>query len=151
MLYSHLNIAEKYDYLSQRFRTAYQWLRETDLQALPVGRQEIEGDVIYASVMEYDTKPLSEGRFEAHEKYFDIQCVAQGEERFGICRAEELTEVQRVPENDLIFYETPEESGFVILRPGDIAVVAPEDAHMPMCTLVAPCYVKKVVIKIAVQ
>lgn len=151
MLYSDLAVADKYNYLSERLQRAYQWLQTTDLTALAVGRHEIEGDIIFASVMEYVTKPVEAGRFEAHEKYFDIQYVVAGEERFGICKAEGLTVSEYVPEKDLIFFESPQSSGYVVLKPGDIAVAAPEDAHMPMCCLHTPCNVKKVVVKVAVD
>lgn len=151
MLFSESSIVEKYNYLDEKFRCAYEWLRGTDTAALEEGSYPIMGDSVVANVQEYTTFPSEQGYFETHEKYFDIQYVVSGIERFGICKREGLT-VRSVDEKaDLILYEEPEYSGSVILRQGDLIVVAPEDAHKPRCQAgQKPCSVKKVVVKVAI-
>ena len=49
MLTTNITLAEKYDYLSDKFKKAFTFLRETDLASLPTGRAEIDGDEVYAS------------------------------------------------------------------------------------------------------
>lgn len=149
MLFANSSIAEKYNYLEDKFTAAYRWLRETDLASLAVGSYPILGDQVVANIQEYTTFPETEGYFETHEKYFDIQYVVSGIERFGVCKRDGLKERERIAENDLIFYEEPEFSGSVILKEGDLIVVAPEDAHKPRCQAGSPCPVKKVVVKVA--
>ena len=83
MFASNLKIAEKYDYLNDRFRKAYQWLRKNDPTKMECGKYQIVGDDVYAMVQSYDTQPQENRRFETHEKYFDIQYVAEGIEKFG--------------------------------------------------------------------
>ena len=73
--------------------------------------------------------PASQGSFETHEKYFDIQYMVSGREQFGVCKRDGLVEKERNEAGDLIFYEEPEFSGSVFLEEGDLIVVAPEDAH----------------------
>ena len=48
------------------------------------------------------------------------------------------------------FYEEPALSGTVLLLPGDMIVVAPEDAHKPRCCADGPEFVRKVVVKVKV-
>ena len=55
-----------------------------------------------------------------------------------------------VPENDVKFYEEPALSGTVLLLPGDLIVVAPEDAHKPRVAADGPEFVRKVVVKVRV-
>lgn len=150
MLYTNVGIAEKYDYLEEKFTCAYKWLRETDILSLKPGSYPIMGDKVVANVQEYTTMPESEAFFETHEKFFDIQYVAEGRERFGICSREGLSVKERIEENDVIFYHDPEFSGSVILKEGDMIVVAPEDAHKPRCQAGGPVKVKKVVVKVAI-
>lgn len=150
MLFANISVAEKYDYLEEKFRAAYEWLKETDIISLPEGSYPIMGDTVVASVQEYTTIPADQGSFESHEKYFDIQYVVSGREQFGICKTDGLKEKERITERDLIFYEEPELSGSVLLEEGDLIIVAPEDAHKPRCVAGTPCEVKKVVIKITV-
>ena len=152
MLTTNLALAEKYDYLSEKFRKAFAFLRETDLESLPVGNVPIDGDEIYANVQSYTTMTPEECPFESHRAYFDIQYVAEGEEIFGYEPAENLTSsMEYDPERDLIFYKEPDKSGAVLLRKGDFAVVPPEDAHAPRrMSPDGACRVKKIVVKVKV-
>ena len=149
MFFSNIKIAEKYNYLEEKFTCAYKWLAETDLASLPVGSYPVMGNTVVANVQEYTTIPASEGAFETHEKYFDIQYVISGKEQFGVCKRDGLAVKERIEENDLIFYEEPDLSGTVLLEEGDLIIVAPEDAHKPRCQADGPCQVKKVVVKVA--
>lgn len=150
MFFSNIAVAEKYNFLEDKFRAAYQWLKETDIRSLAEGSYPIIGDIVVASVQEYTTIPFDQGSFESHEKFFDIQYVVSGRELFGICKTAGLKEKERIHERDLIFYEEPEMSGSVLLEAGDLIIVAPEDAHKPRCVAGVPCPVKKVVVKIAI-
>ena len=47
------------------------------------GKYEIDGEDIFVSVQDYNTKPESEGKFEAHKQYADIQFIIKGEEKLG--------------------------------------------------------------------
>ena len=149
MFFSNIKIVEKYNYLEEKFTSAYKWLAETDLASLPVGSYPVMGNTVVANVQEYTTIPASEGAFETHEKYFDIQYVISGKEQFGGCKRDGLSVKERIEENDLIFYEEPDLSGTVLLEEGDLIIVAPEDAHKPRCQADGPCQVKKVVVKVA--
>ena len=148
MFYTNIKISEKYDYLSEKFRKAYEWLRKTDLEELAVGSYQIMGEQVVANVQEYTTLPVDVAKYEAHDKYFDIQYIVSGVESFGICKREDLIEDTRRSESDLIFYKEPELSGHIILTKGDFVVVAPEDAHKPKCMVKEPSEVKKVVVKV---
>ena len=148
MFFSNVAIAEKYNYLEEKFTVAYKWLRETDIKALPEGSYPLMGDDVIAGVQEYTTSPWEERQFETHDLYFDIQYMVTGDEMFGVCKRDGLVEVSRIDENDVVFYGEPELSGRVLLREGDLIVVAPEDAHKPRCAAGAPAPVKKVVVKV---
>ena len=149
MYATRLTLSEKYNYLEDKFKAAYKWLAETDICALDDGAYPVcEG--VTANVQSYTTYPASEGRFEAHDEYFDIQYVASGLEQFGLCNREGLVLSEDVPENDVKFYEEPAHSASILLTPGDFVVVAPEDAHKPRCAAGEPCAVKKVVVKVKI-
>lgn len=150
MFFSNIKIAEKYNYLEDKFLAAYKWLAETDIASLSVGSYPILGDQVVANIQEYTTIKPDEGFFETHEKFFDIQYVVSGKEQFGFCKRDGLAVRERIEENDLIFYEEPALSGTVLLEAGDLIVVAPEDAHKPRCQADGPEPVKKVVVKVAV-
>lgn len=151
MLTTNLKLADKYNYLSEKFIKAYQFLRTEELDALPVGITEIEGKEIFANVQEYTTMPWEDCQFEAHDQYFDIQYVVSGKEWFGYAKRENLKEsISYDSENDLLFFEEPENCGKILLEAGDFAIVPPEDAHKPRCIVDECCKVKKIVLKVKV-
>lgn len=152
MLTTNLALAEKYDYLSEKFKKAFAFLRENDLAALPVGKVPIDGEEIYADVQSYTSMPAERCPFESHRVYFDLQYVVEGEEAFGYEPLENLVPTMEYDaDRDLIFYKEPAQSGTVILKAGDFAVVPPEDGHAPRrMTSNGPCPVKKIVVKVKV-
>ena len=149
MFFSPVSLATKYNYLEEKFLAAYKWLAETDLDNTAAGSYPICGGVT-ANVQEYTTFPAAEGSFETHDLFFDIQYIISGKEQFGVCKRDGLILKQDNPDNDVKFYEEPEMSGTVLLLPGDLIVVAPEDAHKPRCAAGAPEFVRKVVVKVKV-
>lgn len=149
MFFSPVSLATKYNYLEEKFLAAYKWLAETNLDNTAAGSYPIcEG--VTANVQEYTTFPAAEGSFETHDLFFDIQYIISGKEQFGVCKRDGLILKQDNPDNDVKFYEEPEMSGTVLLLPGDLIVVAPEDAHKPRCAAGAPEFVRKVVVKVKV-
>ncbi|MBR1486644.1 MAG: YhcH/YjgK/YiaL family protein [Synergistaceae bacterium] len=150
MLSCNVKISTKYDYLSEKFKAGYKWLEETNIKALDDGKYPILGDDVVASVQSYTTEPAETRRFEAHDKYFDIQYIAEGQEYFGVCHREGMKETEAHPDRDLYFFAEPEISGMILLREGDLIVVEPEEAHKPKCAAGSPSKVKKVVIKVKI-
>ena len=67
MLTTSIGLIQKYDYLEEKFKKGYEFLRNTDLKALPLGRVDIDGDEVFASVQEYTTMPADACRYESHD------------------------------------------------------------------------------------
>lgn len=152
MLTTTIDIAEKYDYLSERFQKAFDFLKNTDFSRLLEGVIPIDGEYVFAQVQVYETKPAEECRFEAHRKYFDIQFMADGEEYMGFYPLKYLEEDTSYDDkNDLQFYHMPKDYGRILLRTGDFAVVSPDDGHMPRSICSMRQKVKKIVVKVAVD
>ena len=108
MLVTNLTHANGNDYLSQRFSKAYAFLAQDCLDALPLGRNEIDGDDVFANVQEYDTVAASEKQLEAHRGYYDVQFVVSGKELLQYAQLDGLPECQPFDEgNDFGLYETP--------------------------------------------
>ncbi|MFR1641032.1 MAG: YhcH/YjgK/YiaL family protein [Eggerthellaceae bacterium] len=128
MLVTTLDHAAGNDYLAARFQKAYAFLNRDDLGSLPLGRVDIDGDAVFANVQEYDTVPAEEKQLEAHRRYYDVQFVVSGEE-VQHAPLEGLAKVQPFDEDaDFGLYCTPERPSSIVLRAGDVAVLAPEDA-----------------------
>ena len=81
MIKDTLKNSEFYYGLGERFQKAFEYLKTTNLSEKENGKYEIDGENIYVSVQDYNTKPEEEGKFEAHKKYADIQFIVKGQEK----------------------------------------------------------------------
>src|SRR5919108_761867 len=136
-------------YLPPRVRQALEYLRTTDVQALQIGRHEIDGDRLFALVQEYTTRPASECVWEAHRKYIDVQFVVRGVERIGHAPLAKMVErTPYDPERDVAFFERGE--SFVTLNAGTFAIFGPDDVHSPCGSAGEPTKVRKIVVKASV-
>lgn len=149
MIKDKLENAQKYNHLGEKFIKAFEFLKNTDLKNLENGKYEIEGDKIFVSVQDYHTKPLCEGKFEAHEKYTDIQFIIAGEEQLGYGDIKNFKPVTFYDDkNDIVFLEG--EGDFAKAQVNDFLIFTPQDAHMPCIATDKPAYVKKAVVKVKI-
>lgn len=150
MLATSLDLVTKHDYLEQKFKNAYQWLKEHDTANMEDGTYDI-CDGVFAMVQRYDTIPFSEARFESHKDYYDIQYIAKGTESFGMALVKDCELVESIEKNDVSFYKTPKFYTQVNLKSGDLVVVPPEEVHQPRAQYNGQKdFVVKVVIKVKV-
>ena len=125
--------------------TVMRFVAENDMSSLPKGKYELGGEN-FVNVIEYDTKE-SDGIFEAHKKYIDIQYVISGEEKVLWAEKIDLETTPYLVEKDrsLGLVNKPEQ---LALSDGILCVFVPEEAHKVGLTLNAVVKVKKAVFKI---
>lgn len=105
----------------------------------------------YANIDSYSTKKDTDVKFEAHEKYIDVQLLLKGTEDIYYTTKSDLTVCIPYDENcDCEFYEqSPFEYSKITLDGSNFAVFFPHEAHAPQASC-SGCVsqVKKVVVKI---
>lgn len=132
---------------------ALTWLRDTDLEKIPAGKYKIIGDQVFASVSEGPTRNLEDIKWEAHQKYIDIQYVASGKEKIGVAPLSKAVGIEPFSvEKDIGFYEIPEaDCRYYLAEPGTFFIFFPQDAHRPGISVKGNDSDKKIVIKIRVS
>jgi YhcH/YjgK/YiaL family protein len=145
MIFDMLANASLYEAITPRLKIAFDYLRSTDLSTLPVGRIAVDGSHVYVMVQEYTTKPLSEGKWESHRRYIDVQYMHSGTERIDFALLNTMKLGEYVAEKD--FQAMSGSGNPLILVPGSFAVFFPQDAHMPGLAIGEPSQVKKIVVK----
>jgi YhcH/YjgK/YiaL family protein len=155
-IHKSVNIQEfaiQYNKNRQVWDKVYQFLKETDLEKLAVGKYPIAGDSAFAMVSENATKDLADVKWEHHEKYIDIQYVIKGEEKMGIAPFFEATAIDPYNETkDIGFYNLPDSStNYYDATPADILIFFPQDAHRPSLKTKKFDHNKKIVIKVRVK
>ncbi|MEG8946141.1 YhcH/YjgK/YiaL family protein [Rosettibacter firmus] len=150
MIYDQLKNAHLYFNLGNRIQKAFEYLLNTDFTNLDAGKYEIDGDNIYAVIQNYDTKPITAGKWEAHKKYIDIQYIVSGKEKMGYSNSIKMIVTEEYnQEKDVMFLKG--NGNFLIAEEGYFALFFPSDVHMPGIAVNLSTPVKKVVVKVKVE
>jgi len=148
MLLTRLEEADRYVNLHPGLAAALAFLRRPDLAQLAPGRHEIDGERIYAVVIQAPGRSREAVRLEAHRKYLDVQFALTGTDQMGWKSTPACKQPQGEydPAKDVVLFDDAPQT-WVAVEPGHLAVFFPEDAHAPM---VAEGNLHKVVVKLAV-
>jgi YhcH/YjgK/YiaL family protein len=149
MVTDRLDNTRLYRPLSPRIASAIDYVTTTDFAPIADGRYEIDGDRLFALVQRYESKPLADGRWEAHRKYIDLQLIVSGIERIGYVSIDQLTAEPYDAERDLTWLSGTA-GQWITVPAGHFMLLWPGDAHMPGIQAERACDVLKVVVKIAV-
>ena len=146
MIIDTLNNADKYISLHPRFAKAFEFIKSQNLESIEVGKLEIDGKDIHASVSLKDGVKKEDAKFEAHNNYIDIQVCPTGTEQIGWKpRSKAVTPKEDYnAEKDVIFYKDQPDTYFE-LNAGQFAIFYPEDVHAPM---IGEGPIKKLVVKV---
>lgn len=131
-------------------RKAIDFLAQTDFSKLEARKYPIEGDKMFALLMEITTKSRSEQPAEKHERFLDIHYLVEGTETIGWGAQSEQTQPIQLfdPENDFAIFDDVTNETELRLIPGMYVVFFPEDIHRPGLSGISPVSARKVVLKI---
>jgi biofilm protein TabA len=149
MIIDRLENAGTYAAVDTGIAAALNFLQTTDLEKAAEGRHDIDGDAVYALVMDYSTKPESEGVWEAHRRYIDVQYVVSGVERMGFNNLDALAAGPYNEDDDYLLLKGS--GDFVLMPAGTFMILWPQDAHIPSIAVDQPAPVRKIVIKVQVS
>jgi YhcH/YjgK/YiaL family protein len=151
MILDQIDNAHLYTGLNPGFAKAFEILKDKTLAKKEDGKYPLDCEKISYTIQRYITKPLNEGKLEAHRKYIDIQFLLTGVAILGYAPLKGLSVAEEYnPVKDIAFFNTPNEITKVKLEPGLFCILFPSDAHLPCRQLPGPTEVRKVVIKVKV-
>ncbi|MBP2033867.1 YhcH/YjgK/YiaL family protein [Clostridium algifaecis] len=149
MILDKLENAHIYFSLNDKFKKAFKFLMDNDIEKLDDGRYEIDSDEVFAFVQSYTTKSEHENKWESHEKYIDIQYIEKGEETIGWTPVNQLViDEEYLKDKDIVFYNATSQRTKLNLNDKYFGIFFPKDAHKPGCIFNKPTKIKKVVIKV---
>jgi YhcH/YjgK/YiaL family protein len=154
MIFGHISqLPEMRPMLPPALRAALEHLRDTDFNAKPAGEYELQGQDIFVKVIDVVTKPIAQGKPEAHRRYADVQFLVRGRERIGCAsdNGKRVVAEDYLAERDLLFFADEPDEVVMTLRPGSFAVFLPNDIHRPAAAVDSPEPIRKVVVKINVD
>lgn len=127
----------------------FNYLKKTDLNALPPGKYVIDGDKAFVTITEGPTKPMEETKWESHRQYIDLHYVIRGKEQIG--RADLSSATLTDPFTDKSDNAHYNATGtFYVAEPGTFFLFFPQDVHRAGISTDPGSTDKKMVIKISV-
>src|SRR5690606_38042218 len=140
--------ASRYRANPERWQKAFSFLANTDLVSQAPGRYELDGEHLFAIILEYEPKDEADTRFEAHRKYADIQYVIKGRERIGLVPLATTELIEPYDEaQDIAFFQS-NTNNYQNATPEHFFIFFPDDAHRPGVRVNEGEPVKKIVIKV---
>lgn len=113
------------------------------------GKYLLSNSDVFVMLSTAKTEPLSNRSAEVHKKFIDVQILLEGTEKLGYSNNLD-NEIRNASEldNDILFIDNVENENFVNLSKGDFVLFYPNQVHRPLCSVNAPCLVRKAVLKI---
>jgi len=150
MIVDTIQNASKYFSVHPLFAKAFEYIKQTDLDTIEMGRYEIDGDKLKAifSNKKGMTAGESIAKFECHNKHIDIQLCIDGVEQIG-WKPREKCKTENGgynTEKDVQFYSDQPDMFFTLTN-RQFAILFPEDVHAPM---IGDNEIKKLVIKVKI-
>jgi biofilm protein TabA len=149
MIFSSISQSSRYAALHSLFPRAFDYIRDTDLNALAPGVYQIINKQLFVIVEVADVRTRAEAKLEAHRKYIDIQLVLEGLDEMGWKPLSDCHQPldEHNAERDIRFFgDAP--VAWIAVPPEHFCIFFPEDAHAPLVSMGA---IRKVIFKIAVD
>lgn len=127
---------------------ALKFLKEVNLNTIELGRHDLT-EKTFANVQEYIS--LTEGKYEAHRKYIDLQVVISGNENIFVAplgNAINLVHDYDESVGDYVLFADAKNPKTIPANPESWVILFPNDAHKPGMAIGDPAPIRKVVIKI---
>ncbi len=148
MIIDYLENLRSYSGISSNMDKAIEFILNTDLEKLHVGRNEVCGNDIFANVMEAQPRTKEEAPIEIHRKYIDIQIPLTGDEVMGYTPKAQLPDAEYNADSDAALYPVGMLAAeYFNVKRSMFTVFFPQDGHAPAVT---PVKLRKVIVKVAI-
>lgn len=134
MILAHIEDSERYFSLHPLFKQLFDYVKTHDLSQVPAERITLDGERLFINVADASLKSPEEQVLEVHRHYIDVHFPLSNNEVMGWSPLQGLQTESVNPFNDEDDYAVYAETAqtYLTIRPGEFAIVWPEDAHAPI-------------------
>ena len=144
MVIDNLKNMRDYESLHPLFAKAFDYIEQTDLNALEPGKIVLVENELFVNVFQWGPKTKEEAKLETHNEYIDIQVPITDVEVMGYTQRADLPEAKYDATVDMSLYEGLS-IDYITVKPGMFTIFFPEDGHAPGIT---PTGLKKIIVKV---
>ena len=146
MVLSTLQDSMRVEDMHPLFKKAFDYVKTHNLLSAQCGRVEIDGDKLFINNSNPVCVKAEEQVLEVHRQYIDIHILLEGVETIGWKPLADChNEVKAFDEatDCALFGDVP--STYVTMKPGQMLIVWPEDAHAP---IIGEGSIRKLIVKV---
>lgn len=112
---------------------ALDFFKNNDLNSLANGKHIIDGDNLWVNIVDAELREAKDAKFEAHNKYIDIQIPLTATEQFGVRPRKDCTQPlgEFNDADDYILFDDEIET-IETVKAGEMIVFTPDTAHAPL-------------------
>lgn len=134
MILAHIEDSERYYSLHPLFKQLFDYVKTHDLSQVPAERITLDGERLFINVADASLKSPEEQVLEVHRRYIDVHFPLSSNEVMGWSPLQGLQTESVNPFNEEDDYAVYAETAqtYLTIRPGEFAIVWPEDAHAPI-------------------
>ena len=132
----------------ERWDATFKFLRETNLDSLPVGKYKLLEDDVVVSVTEGTTRPMGNTRWEFHKRFIDLQYIYKGREMMGAAPIGSLTPTTPYDDTKDVGFGDVNGGSYYEMDSQSFQLFFPSDAHRPNIAVAGNDHIKKIVVKI---
>ncbi|MFV0468165.1 MAG: YhcH/YjgK/YiaL family protein [Dysgonomonas sp.] len=149
MIIDNLKNSALYEDLNPLFSKAFEYIKQLDFSNLELGKTVLVENELTVAVSDSTLKNVDDAKFEAHNRYIDIQIPVSRAEGFGWSFREDVKNPVSEFDNvkDVIFYKDKPSVHFEI-NPGNFVILFPKDVHAPC---IGEGSIRKIVVKVLVK
>lgn len=113
------------------------------------GRYELEKG--FYKIQRGETKPLSEGTFESHRKYIDVQILLEGQEEVAWMELSNLEEAEVYNAEKDAARWNGKRSHHMLISSGMFYIAYPRDGHKSVSHIEHAHFLKKIILKLPIS
>lgn len=148
MIFGNLKYADKYDFLTEKIKACFTYVKEHDLTTYEKGSYKINGDEFFVNIENYATVKREERFWEAHKKYIDVHMIIEGKESIDVSFCDDM-QIKSFDENrDFVELIGEEKATVNLINKGDFLICYPEDVHRTAIICQQSQTIKKAIFKI---
>ncbi|MDB5029382.1 YhcH/YjgK/YiaL family protein [Mucilaginibacter sp.] len=147
----NVEFAKQYHKNKAAWDKAFAFINNTKLDTLSPGKHLIDGDNVFATITDANTKEYDKTMWESHRKYIDLHLMIRGKERIGVMNPATAVVTDPYDEaKDIAHYDANTKGNYYIADPETLMIFFPQNSHRPVIHVDGYDKVKKLVIKIKV-
>ena len=149
MIFGNIQNLREYLCMEDGIFECFNYAKENELSAYDRGCHEIDAKRIFVNIVEYETVKPKDRFWEAHRQYLDVHLMLEGTEQIDLNFIQNMDVKEYAAKDDFLSMDG-EKNGSVILKPGDLLVCYPTDAHRTAVAADKQENIKKAIFKVKI-